>query len=399
MRVLLFVAAGLFAATPDFALAQIKLSTKPDPNVVETRYFTAIDGLMDGNADVILKETRQGKAVNAATLDLCYPAEKNSDRKDRFVVNLAVNGQTMTGSTQSLVDKKPVSVKLMRKQNADTFDFRGQITIGQIVTEVASSENSDISEKEFQDSQTVDDGINATPKDFTEVSPESVGVRIKLDAAPDFLKSLKGQDVEVALNSLTVTCDALRSGQQTLSVSVDPERAAALIAKAKAVPGVVAAGWTTGLVEMDRAIRFPAAGYGDGGKINRDKLVATVSGVLSRTLSAKLASSSWSPASGKLKLVFARPSQIYPALDLTDTIEVDGMVSSDKPGASDQLMLWIGNPSTTTSDEGSPPRLNLTDNTPGDDEGADTRDDSGSIDALIRELKGQRWDADKSVWK
>ena len=122
MRVLLFVAAGLFAATPDFALAQIKLSTKPDPNVVETRYFTAIDGLMDGNADVILKETRQGKAVNAATLDLCYPAEKNSDRKDRFVVNLAVNGQTMTGSTQSLVDKKPVSVKLMRKQNADTFD-------------------------------------------------------------------------------------------------------------------------------------------------------------------------------------------------------------------------------------------------------------------------------------
>jgi len=34
------------------------------------------------------EETRQGKTVNAATLDLCYPAEKNSDRKDRFVVNL-----------------------------------------------------------------------------------------------------------------------------------------------------------------------------------------------------------------------------------------------------------------------------------------------------------------------
>ena len=36
-----------------------------------------------------------------------------------------------------------------------------------------------------------------TPKDFTEVSPESVGVRLKLEAALDFLKSLKGQDVEV----------------------------------------------------------------------------------------------------------------------------------------------------------------------------------------------------------
>ena len=399
MRALLFVAAGLFAATSDFALAQIKLSTKPDPNAVETRYFTAIDGLMGGNADVILKETRQGKTVNAATLDLCYPAEKNSDRKDRFVVNLTVSGQTMTGSTTSLVDKKPVTVKLTRKQNADTFDFRGQISVGQTVTEVASSENSDISEKEFQDSQTVDDGINATPKDFTEVSPESVGVRIKLDAATDFLKGLKGQDVEVSLNSLTVTCDALRSGQQTLNLSVDPDRAAALIAKAKAATGVVAAGWTTGLVEMDRAIRFPAADFSDGGKINRDKLVTTLSNVLSKTLSAKLASSSWSPTSGKLTLVFKRPSATYPALDLTDTIEVSGMVSSDKPGSSDHLMLWIGNPTTTTTDESSGAKLNLTDNAPDDGEGADTRDDTGSIDALIKELKGQRFDADKSVWK
>lgn len=399
MRALLFVAAGLYVATSDLALAQIKLSTKPDPNAIETRYFTAIDGLMDGNADVILKETRKGKAVNAATLDLCYPAEKNSGRKDRFVVNLAVNGQTMTGSTTSLIDKKPVSVKLTRKQTADTFDFRGQITIGQAVTEVASSENSDISEQEFQDSQTVDDGINASPRDFTEVSPESVGVRIKLDAALDFLKTLKGQNVDVALNSLTVTCDALRSGQQTLNLSVDPERAAALIAKAKATPGVVASGWTTGVVEMDRAIRFPAALYTDGGKINRDKLVATVSGVLSKTLSAKLSSSSWSPTNGKLTMVFKRPSSIYPGLDLTDTIEVDGLVSSDKPGSSDHLMLWIANPSTTTSDEGSSPKLNLTDDTPGDDEGADTRDDTGSIEALIKELKGQHWDADKSIWR
>jgi hypothetical protein len=399
MRALLFVAAGLFAVTSDFAIAQIRLQTKPDPNAIENRYFTAIDGLMDGSADVILKETRQGKTVTAATLDLCYPAEKNSDRKDRFVVNLAVSGQTMTGSTTSLVDKKPVTVKLTRKPAADTVDFRGQISIGQTVTEVASSENSDISEKEFQDSQTVDDGINANPKDFTEVSPESVGVRIKIDSALDFLKGLKGQDVEVALNSLTVTCDALRSGQQTLNVSVDPDRAAALIAKARSAPGVVAAGWTTGLVEMDRAIRFPAADYSEGGKINRDKLVATLSNVLSKSLAAKLANASWSPTSGKLKMIFKRPSTTYAGLDLTDTIEVDGIVSSDKPGSSDHLMLWIGTPVTTTADEGPGPKLNLTEDSGGDDEGAEQRDDSGSIEALIKQLKGQRWDADKSIWK
>jgi len=396
MRALLLVAAGLFAVTPDFAVAQTK--SKADLNATETRYFTAIDGLMDGNADVILKETRQGKTITAASLDLCYPVDKTSDRKDRFVVNLSVSGQTLTGSTHSLIDKKPVTVKLTRKQNADTFDFRGQITIGQTVTEVASSENSDISEKEFQDSQVVDDGINATPKDFTEVSPESVGVRIKLESALEFLKSLKGQEVEIGLNSLTITCDALRSGHQTFNLSADPDRAAALIAKAKSMPGVIAAGWTTGAVEMDRAIRFPAAGWRDGDKVNRDKLAATISAVLARTFDAKPATSSWSATTGKLKLTFKRPSPIYPALELTDTIELAGLVSPDMPGGSDHLMLWISSPVTSTSDESSGPKLSLADDATPDEE-AEQSDDSGSVEALTKELKGQRWDADKSVWK
>src|SRR5215468_3809343 len=198
---LLLAACLLVAAIPETASAQIKLSTKADPNAIETRYFTAIDGLMDGNADVILKEVRQGKTLKEASLDICYPVDKGSDRRDRFVVNLAINGPSLSGTTQSLGDKKPVAVKLTRKQTGDTFDFRGQITIGQAVTEVASSENSDISEKEFKDSQVVDDGITPMPRDFTEVSPESVGVRVKLDGVADFLKGLKGQDLEVALNS------------------------------------------------------------------------------------------------------------------------------------------------------------------------------------------------------
>jgi hypothetical protein len=399
MRALLFCLAGLMTAiTADAAFAQTRLQSKADPNATETRYFTAIDGLMDGNADAILKETRQGKTVTAAALDVCYPVTKNSERKDRFVLNLSVSGQTLSGSTQSIAEKSPVTVKLTRKQNGDTFDFRGQISIGQTVTEVASSENSDISEKEFQDSQTVDDGINTAPKEFTEVSPESIGVRVKLDAALDFLKSLKGQDVEVALSSLSVTCDALRAGQQTISLSVDPERSAALVAKARSMPGVIAAGWTAGIVEMDRAIRFAAADWRDGDKLNRDKLASTISVVLARTLGAKPASSSWSETTGKLRLTFKRPSQLYPALNLTDTIEVAGLVSPDKPGGSDRLMLWIGNPDTTTADEGANPKLNLSDDSSSDEEG-DVRDDTGSIEALTKELKGQRWDADKSVWK
>src|SRR3979490_3275309 len=121
MRALLFCLIGLIAASPDFALAQMKLSPKAAPNANEVRYFTSIDGLMDGNADLVLKETRQGKTVTAAVLDVCYPAEKGSDRKDRFVANPAASGQTLTGTAQAAGDKKPVTVKLLRKPSGDSF--------------------------------------------------------------------------------------------------------------------------------------------------------------------------------------------------------------------------------------------------------------------------------------
>ena len=398
MRALLLCLAGLMTISPDLALAQMKLPTKTAPGAIEVRYFTAIDGLMDGNADVVLKETRQGKTVTSAVLDVCYPAEKGSDRKDRFVANLAVNGQTLTGTTQSIGDRLPVTVKLVRKPTGDSFEFRGQISIGQTVTEVTSTDNSDLSEKEFKDNQTSDDGITAAPKDFTEVSPESIGVRVKLDAVLDFLKGLRGQDLEVSLSSLSISCDALRAGEQTISITVDPERSAALIAKAKSSPGVVAAGWTSGVVEMDRTIRFNAADWRDGDKLNREKLATAISGVLAKTLAAKASSSAWDANTGKLKITLKRPSQIFPALGLTETVEVTALVAPDKPGASDRLMLWIGSPAISTADEAAGPKLNLADESSLDEEG-ELKDDNGSVEALAKEFKAQRWDGDKNVWK
>lgn len=391
--------AALLAVSPEFASAQMKLSPKAAaPGGAETRYFTSLDGLMDGNADVILKETRQGKTVTAAVLDVCYPIAKNSDRKDRFVVNLQVAGQTLTGTTQSISEKSPVTVKLTRKPSGDTFEFRGQIAVGQAVTEITSTDNSDLSEKEFVDSQSSDDGITPQPKDFTDVSPEAIAVKVKLDVATEFLKSLKGQEVEVTLASLNVGCEALRAGEQTINMSVDPERAGALLSKFKATPGVTAAGWTAGMVEMDRTIRFPAADWREGDKVNKGKLATAVANVLSRTLGAKPVSQNVNPATGKLKLVFKRPNPDFPALELTDTIEVAGLISPDRPGTTDKLMLWIGSPATTTADEASGARLNLSEDASLDEEG-DLPDDNGSIEALARELKGQHWDADKSVWK
>lgn len=399
MRALLLCLLGLVTVSADPAFAQPKPQPKA-PGANEIRYFTSIDGLMDGNADVVLKEARQGKNVTAAVLDVCYPAEKGSDRKDRFVANLAVSGQNLTGTTQSIGDKQPVTVKLLRKPTGDTFEFRGQISIGQAITEVASTDNSDLSEKEFLENQTSDDGITPAPKDFTEVSPEAIAVRIKLDAALDFLKGLKGEAVEVGLGSLSITCDALRAGEQTINLAVDPERAVALIAKAKSMSGVLAAGWTSGSIEMDRTIRFAAAEWRDGDKINRDKIASAMSGVLAKTLAAKPAGAEWDANTGKLHLSFKRPSQIYPALALTETVEITALISPDRPGASDRLMLWISSPLVSTADESTGPKLNLSEESAtGEEEGGEPADDNGSVEALAKEFKGQRWDADRSVWK
>jgi hypothetical protein len=399
MRSILFCLVGLMALSSETAFAQMKLITKPATSSAnETRYFTSIDGLMNGEADVVLKETRQGKNATSAVLDVCYPVTKGSERKDRFVVNLAANGQTLTGTAQSIGEKLPVTVKLVRRPTGDTFEFKGQISVGPTVTDVSSTDNSDLSEKEFLDNQATDDNLAAAPKDFAEVSPEAVAVKVKLDSALDFLKSLKGQDVEVGLGSLAVTCDALRAGEQTITLSVDPDRAAALIEKSKSMPGVVAAGWTSGVVEMERSIRFAAADWRDGDKLNKDKIAVKIASVLAKTLAAKPSASAWNASTGKLKLTFKRPSQIFPALDLTETLEVSALVSPDKPGGSDRLMLWIGNPVISTADETAGSKLNLSDEASGDEEG-DQNNDNGSVDALAREFKAQRWDADKSAWK
>jgi hypothetical protein len=403
MRALAVCLIGMMLTGSTAALAQTLVQGKLAPKAVaasgpETRYFTSIDGLMDGNADVILKETRQGRTVTSATLDVCYPAEKGSERKDRFVADLTASGQTLTGTAQSQADKLPVTIKLTRKATGDTFEFRGQISVGQTVTEVMSTDNSDLSEKEFLDNQATEDSINTAPKDFTEVSPESIGVKVKLEAMADFLKSLKGQNVEVLLSSLTVACDALRAGEQLVNITVDPDRAAAFIAKVKAMPGVVAVGWTSGLVDMERTVRIAAAEWRDGERLNRDKLSSAIAAVLTRTLAAKLSSSTWSDDTGKLKLIFKRPSPLVPALELTETIEVTALVAADKPGGSDHLMLWISVPSTATTDESTGPKLTLAD-APSNDEEGDDKDDTASVEALAKAFKAQRWDTDKSAWK
>lgn len=399
LRFPFLLVAGLAVSGAAYAQASKSPQKAAPTNVPETRYFTYLNGLMGDRADVILKETRQGGKLTAATLDVCFPAIGTGDRKDQFTVSLGIDGEKLTGSTQSREGKQAVTVDLVRKARGKTFDFSGKIKVGDAVSTVDSSENADISESEFKEAQPLPDNIATAPLNFTEVSPEALAVRVKRDALVDFVKALRGQNIQLTLYGLIASCAELRSDEQVLHVTVDPERAEAEIAKMRTQPGVVAAGWTEGSMDMERTIRFPSADWRTNGKVNREKVASTVSGVLSKTLPGSVVSSKWNDITGELTMTFKRPSPVLPALELTETLEITALVSSDKPGTSDRMLLWLGSPSIVTSDETAGAKLDIAENASGNDEESLSLDDESSLTALAKEFKGQRWDAETSAWK
>ncbi len=393
----LLILATALGASPAFA--QAKKDTKTAPPSNEVRYFTSIGGIMDDQADSVLKETRAAGKVTAAVLDVCYPAIGNPDRKDRFVATLTVDGQKLTGTTQSIDAKQPVMVNLVRKSSASGVGFEGKITIGPSVSTIASTDNTDISEKEFKEGQEADDEIVAAPADFASASPEAVAVRVKPEGISEFINSLRGQNIEISLSSLLPSCNELRKGEQAVHINIDPERAADFVAKMKSNPGVLSAGWTTGKLDMDRTVRFAAADWRDGSKINKDKLTAAVSAVMAKALSATALPPKWNDSNGEIKFAFKRPHAALPGLGLTQTIEFSAMAASDKPGGSDKLLLWVGFPSITTTDESSGAKLKLSDASDSGGEESVPVDEGDTVTAIARELKAQRWDSENTSWK
>lgn len=396
-----FIAFVAALSAGSLALAQSKGSDKAvdksgEPN---THYFLALgDILGDLPVDAFLRETRQGGKTLSAQLDVCYSVALSSDRKDRFVVDLAADGDKLSGSGTSIDDKTPVTVVLNRKDIGKSINFDGKITVGGKPFLVSSTDNAESDAKEFAQSQSTDDNITEKPADFTDVSPQAVAVKVKRENFVDLVKSLKGENVQVALESIGADCIALRSGAQIVRLFVDPMRASALVSKLKSAPGVLAAGWTTGSYEIERAIRISASDWSSGGKLSRDKLAASVSSVAARTYAATPVSSTWNDTLGELTVTLKRPHTTVPALGLTDTLEITALVGPEKPGASDRLILWLGSLSTTTKDESAGPHLEFTESTTNEEEGSFNEDDE-IVRALAAELKGVRWSADKSSWK
>lgn len=365
------------------------------------RYFRMNDMLGETGSDAILIETRRGATVTSAVLDLCYSTSFNSSRKDRFVVTLSAEGNKLVGAGQTQEEKLPVRVQLTRTADGTDFDFEGTIVRGTVTTAVSSTGNSDQSEADFNTGQvTGDPSIVVAPSDFSEVTPGYVSVRIRREALGDLLKALRAENVKLALDSLVAGCDELRAGEQTVRMEVDPENASALIGKLKTLKGVTAAGWNAGAYNIAYAVRLAAPEWRPGGALDRNKLSAAITAAMAKALAATPLSTQWDASTGVLTLKFKRPNQSIPGLSLTDTIAATFLAGPERPAFSEALVVWIGAMTFTTTDEGPEPRLSFA--RPAESEG-DVQPEGVDLDAVVtalaQDLRGKRWDSDRSTWQ
>ena len=216
----LILAAGSLGSS--LVLAQTpKVPAKTPVAGEEVRYFTGLgDILGDLPVDAYIRETHDGSKITSTVLDVCYSPVIGSERKDRFAIELKADGQKLSGTGQTTEGKLPVTVNLTRKPENKAITFAGKIVIGDKTSEVVSTDNTDSDQREFEAAQGTDDNITEHPADFTELSPQSLALKVKRENFADLLKSLRNDDVELSLDSLVTDCAALRTGMQIVRFDV-----------------------------------------------------------------------------------------------------------------------------------------------------------------------------------
>ncbi len=363
------------------------------------RYFNGVYGLLgDIETDAFLKETRQGNKVVSAELDVCHAPSPGSPLRDRFVVTLKPQGNRLVGTGQTQESKRPVTVDLARSATGNSFTFEGTVKLGDQIFKASSDDLADMSERDFREQTSVDESIVDNPADFREVTPGALAIRVARPAMIDLLKTLRTENVKIQGYSIAPSCESLRRGTVDIQFDVDPERVVDLMSKVKALPGVARAGWTSGGLDLSRAVRIPAGTFRDSaGKLERQKLGEAIAAAAAKVFSAQPGKTEWDEITGELAVTVKRPDVTVPGLGLTEVIGIPFVISGEKPGAKDTLVIRIGQSQSEIQDDGAGPRLSIATNQSGEESPEPVGSDNLQA-TIARELKGQSWDSDKETW-
>jgi hypothetical protein len=355
-------------------------------------------------SEALLKETRQGTTVVAAELEVCHLVESGSSQLDRFVVPLKVEGTRLVGTAQSQEKKQAVSVNLVRRTLANgNITFEGTIRSGSHTEKVRSSDNTALSEDEATEQYLGDTEIVEAPEDFTAVWPQALAVRVRRAELPAFLEALRDQNVRIVFNGLATSCKVLRWGHYTVQVDLDPERAGMVLAKLKSLPAVVAAGFASNSPNMQRAIRFPSAGWRDaGGRLDRDKFAAAVGKAMAEAMSATLGTTTWNDRVGNLTIEMKRPDDTVAGLKLSQLVTVTAIVAPESPTSSQRSILWIEAITSRIVEDRDGARLEFFMAQPDENDEDQSSEPDGADDlpeAVATALKGQAWDSENERWE
>ena len=369
----------------------------------QVRYFDLSTSIFSElGAESILKETRQGSTVTSAELDVCHLISPTTHRLDRFVVPLKVDGNRLTGSAQSQEGKQSVSVNLTRRAAGGNVTFEGTVSSGNHTDKVRSTDNTDLSEEEISDQYLAEPMIEPAPADFSAAWPQTLQIRVARSALSGLLEAVRDQNVRVVYAGLQTSCQVLRSGRHTLQADVDAERVGAVLTKLKSVSGVAEIGFSSNPPNLQRAVRFPSAGWRDGsGKLDRDKLAAALSKAIATAMSATVGTATWDAVMGELSVEVKRPDDTVAGLKLAQLVTVTIVIAPESLSSNQRTILWIESVTARATDERAPPRLTFAPIQPDDSEGQSSEPE-GSDDlagAVAAALKGVPWDSDKEQWR
>lgn len=346
-------------------------------------------------SNIVVRERRNGAKIESAQIDICYQTTPNG-AFDRAVFEMKPEGNEITGTGVSHYKKTPVSFRYSSAYQNDSLTYKGIVKIGAQETSFTSSYVSEMTEKEYQE------GIHRLPlmekpNDFTVVSPQWVAIRTKVGTMPALIEYLRGQNVVLdSVSGLVEDCDALRAGSQAIQFIVHPERAEAVMAGARKLPGVIAAGWG-GYSNMIYGIRLDAAVWSEGGKPARKKIETALAKAIAQAVGGEFVSAASDPRTGDLTLNFTRKSQFFPGLGFIDKIEVIALAEYERPVKADHVVVWINSLRAVLADEGAGARLQFRTLQELGGEGLYI-DAEPVVEAIAREMKGKTWNTVDERW-
>jgi hypothetical protein len=360
----------------------------------DTLFATPFFGFVEAQTDTVLKETRTGERLIEAEIDFCFQLEPEGPW-DRAVVPLKVDGVSLSGTGATQLTKAPISFDLTRTPHDRLYEYSGTIRLAGKTVSVSSRTSADREGGPYDRQSYI--ALNENPESFHTVSPQAVTVRFSPGALNNVLAALRGEPVVLQPhNGLVQDCNVLRTGRQTLELTLAPEKAAALLQKLRKVPGVLAAGWG-GYSLIDYAALLRIADWTAGGKLDRERLATALGKSVAQSVSAKLTASRWEAETGELVLTLTRPSRRYREAGFTEIVTARLLAEPERLEAAENFLVWVIAMTVIVADERAGPRLTIAPFHEIGGEGVYIEQTPVAA-AIAKDLGGKTWDSIHEKW-